>query len=97
MNTKITYSEAMGREITASRQILAEELIEIAELLILNPIDSVNVNKTDLQFYTFVYNKQQDCLVLGNGELYNHSDNANVAYSVKVDKDGRPKMFFQAV
>jgi uncharacterized protein len=98
---KETYSvqliEGMGRSIIAERDIKRGEVITNCELLVLSPEDTVKVNETDLQWYTFTFNKdtKQDCLVMGDGEIFNHDDNANTLYGL-IDWNGRKLMRFQA-
>lgn len=98
MNTAyhIKVEEKTGRGLYANYDLKENVVLAFEELLVLNPDDSAIVNGTDLQYYTFVYNDIQDCLVLGSGELYNHSDNPNVAYRL-VENDGRMKMAFFAL
>lgn len=95
--TKIKFYNDMGRGIESTCMINTNEIIEIAEILVLSEKDSNLVNSTDLQFYTFQYNNKQDCLVLGNGELYNHDSQPNVSYTLQLDNDGRTKMVFRAL
>lgn len=78
----VTEFEGMGRGLQASQDLRAGQLLFTAELLVLNAADTIKVNETDLQFYTFKYNETQDCLVLGDGELFNHSDKPNVGYKL---------------
>ncbi len=85
--------ETMGRGLFALQDIPAQRIIFTAELLVLSPADTVTVNTTDLQYYTFKYNDAQDCLVLGDGEIFNHSDTPNVGYKL-IDFDGRKLMAF---
>jgi SET domain-containing protein len=89
--------EGMGRGIIAERDIQKGEQITNCELLVLDAKDTELVNKTDLQWYTFVFDKanKKDCLVLGDGEIFNHADEANVLYGL-IDWDGRKLMRFQA-
>jgi uncharacterized protein len=89
--------EGMGRGVIAERDIKLGEIITNCELLVLNKPDTSSVNQTELQWYTFVFDKtnKQDCLVLGDGEIFNHDDNANVLYGL-IDWDGRKLMRFQA-
>ncbi len=81
-NLKVT--EEMGRGLYASREIWRGEIIAVCEVLLLSPTDTVAVNQTDLKHYTFKYNDLQDCLVLGDGEIFNHDDNANVSYRLEL-------------
>lgn len=98
---KETYSvqliKGMGRSIIAERDIKRGEVITNCELLVLSPEDTIKVNETDLQWYTFTFNKdtKQDCLVMGDGEIFNHSDDANTLYGL-IDWNGRKLMRFQA-
>jgi SET domain-containing protein len=73
---------------------LKESQIKVqAELLVLNKEGTAKVNETDLKYYTFKYNDEQDCLVLGDGEMFNHSDTPNIGYKL-IDYDGRKVMMF---
>lgn len=89
--------KGMGRSIIAERDIKRGEVITNCELLVLSPEDTIKVNETDLQWYTFTFNKdtKQDCLVMGDGEIFNHSDDANTLYGL-IDWEGRKLMRFQA-
>lgn len=60
-------SEEMGRGLYAARYINPGEVITICELLVFNPFDTALVELTELRFYTFRFNEQQDCLCLGDG------------------------------
>lgn len=90
----------MGRGVFANRDIKAGELICYCELLVLSEQDTRVLEKlTDLKYYTFKYNEKQDCLVLGDGEIFNHADEENVSYNLKtiVDSFGsRTLMEFRA-
>jgi SET domain-containing protein len=79
-NLKVT--EEFGRGLYANHTIKQNTLLFTAELLVLNPADTVKVNETDLQYYTFKYTDNQDCLVLGDGEIFNHSDTPNTGYKL---------------
>lgn len=83
----------MGRGLYALQDLEANKILFSAELLVLSPDDTTKVNETDLKYYTFKYNETQDCLVLGDGEIFNHSDTANIGYKL-VNSDGRKIMLF---
>jgi SET domain-containing protein len=87
--------EGMGRGVIAEMDLKKGQVITNCELLVLSHEDSKKVNETDLQWYTFCFNESQDCLVLGDGEIFNHDDNANVLYGL-TDFNGRKLMTFQA-
>lgn len=96
MNTYITQSKEMGRELHAKREFKKGDLIFSCEILVLSEADTIKVNQTDLKYYTFTFNDKQDCLVLGDGEIFNHSDTPNVEYDL-VDFNDRKLMYFFAI
>jgi hypothetical protein len=97
-------TEEFGRGVYANQPIHSGEWIETAEILLLSEDDTFRVNSTALKDYTFVveedikyeYINNQDCLVLGNGELYNHSNEPNASYEL-VHLNGRKQMVFKAL
>jgi SET domain-containing protein len=104
MKTYIKMTEEFGRGVYAERSITEGEVVEIAEVLLLSEQDTWAVNQTGLKDYTFVvsenldytFTDNQDCLVLGNGELYNHSATPNVKYEL-INLNGRKQMYFTAL
>lgn len=96
MKYSINYNSDFGRLIQANKTIYRGEIVTICELLVLSQVDTPVVNNTELQYYTFKYNETQDCLVLGDGEIFNHSDTPNVSYQIETI-DGRSKMVFRAL
>jgi SET domain-containing protein len=89
--------EGMGRGVIAERDIKLGEVITNCELLVLSKPDTCLVNQTELQYYTFVFDAANslDCIVLGDGEIFNHDDDANTLYGL-IDWNGRKLMRFQA-
>ncbi len=104
MKTYIKMTEEFGRGVYAEKSITEGEVVEIAEVLLLSEQDTWAVNQTGLKDYTFVvsenldytFTDNQDCLVLGNGELYNHSQEPNVKYEL-INLNGRKQMYFTAL
>lgn len=100
MNWQNIYSlkvtDEFGRGLYASKRIVRGDVITRCELLVLSPADTLAVNGTELQFYTFKFDDQRDCLCLGDGEIFNHSDVANVSYGLET-LDGRQVMVFRAL
>ncbi len=94
----IKVTPKFGRGLYATRKIYANEIVEVCEILVLSPDDTVKVNETDLKWYTFVFDASQgqDCLVLGHGEIFNHSDTPNVKYDL-VRYGDRFKMVFVSI
>lgn len=72
----------MGRGLFPLRNLYKGEIVSICEILVLSQDDTVSVNKTDLQYYTFKFNETQDCLVLGDGKIFNHADDSNISYEL---------------
>lgn len=91
--TYIKVTPDMGRGLFALQDLPKDKLLFTCELLVLSPEDTLKVNATDLQYYTFKYNETQDCLVLGDGEIFNHGANPNIGYKI-IDFDGRRVMAF---
>lgn len=90
---QIKTTDQFGRGLYATETIRPRRVIMRCELLVLSPNDTTIVNVTELKHYTFVFNSKQDCIVLGLGEIFNHSDTPNVSYSI-VDFEGRKVMQF---
>ncbi len=108
MNEQARYyvmnTEQYGRAVFAQRALLIGEVVMYCEVLPLSEKDTPVVNSTDLQWYTFTFNDKQDCLVLGDGEIFNHgpTNNSNVveAYDANTSYDlihlnSRPMMVFR--
>lgn len=92
----LKLTDEFGRGLYAERTILKGQTIMRCELLVLSPEDTIVVNKTALQYYTFTYNDDQDCLVLGDAEIFNHASGANVEFHLEQIKD-RKIMVFKAL
>ena len=93
MKHYIKHTPEMGRGLYATQDLQAGKILFTAELIVLSPDDTLKVEQTELKYYTFKYNDKQDCIVLGEGELFNHSDEANIGFQL-VDYDGRKVMMF---
>lgn len=93
---QIKVTEEMGRGLYASTSISPGTVIMQCELLVLDENDTAKINETSLQYYSFKYDNTRDCLVLGCGELFNHSDSPNVTYKL-IDFEGRKVMLYIAV
>lgn len=92
----IKMFEDMGRGLVATNLIPRGSVVTVCELLVLSERDTDAVNATDLKFYLFKFNDNQDCLVLGDGELFNHAPEANVGYRL-MERKGRDVMEYVAL
>jgi SET domain-containing protein len=95
-NTTVKVTDQYGRGVYATDNIDSGRWIECAEVLALNEADTALVNNTDLKDYTFKFDDKTDCLVLGNGEIYNHAGNPNVSYTL-MNINSRFQMVFKAI
>lgn len=93
---RIKVTEEFGRGLYADKNIYADEVVCRCEILVLDAADTAVVNNTSLRWYTFKFTDTSDCLVLGEGELFNHADSPNVSYRL-IDFDGRKVMEFRAL
>lgn len=98
MNAKyyVMNTVEFGRAIFAETDLKKGDVICYCEVLVLNEKDTKIVNTTDLQWYTFTFNDTQDCLVLGDGEIFNHSDDANTEYEL-INLNNRPMMVYRVI
>jgi hypothetical protein len=94
----LSVSPEMGRGLYSNpiTGVNKDDLIALCELLVLSPVDTAIVNITDLKHYTFKFDAERDCLVLGDGEIFNHSHEPNVSYEL-VDFGDRKMMRFVAL
>ena len=86
----------MARGVFATQMYFPGDLIEAAEIIPLSVEDTQHILGTLLRIYTYAMNETQDCIVLGNGCLYNHSDEPNVTYSIDKNSSGRTVMTYRA-
>ncbi len=68
------------RGVHASRRIHKGELIESCPIIPLREEDTAHIDETVLTKYYFGWKDETNCIVLGYGSLYNHSDNPNAEY-----------------
>jgi SET domain-containing protein len=93
---KLKVTKQMGRGLYATKAIKKGQVITVCEVIPLKPSDTKQVNETALKLYTFKYSETRDCVVLGDGSIFNHSHNENVSYKLK-RKDKRQVMVFTAL
>jgi SET domain-containing protein len=93
MDYYIKTTPEMGRGLYSVSGFEPHKILFTAELLVLSEQDTKTVNTTDLKYYVFKYNETQDCLVLGDAELFNHDISPNIGYKL-MDFDDRKVMCF---
>tara|TARA_R110000868_G_scaffold66014_3_gene196965 strand:- start:2365 stop:2730 length:366 start_codon:yes stop_codon:yes gene_type:complete len=92
---KIKVSKKDGRGLYATKDIPKGTVIFIAELIILNKEETAHMEKTVLKYYNFNYAEKRNCLVLGDGMLFNHQTPDNVSYKM-IKKNKREVMQYKA-
>jgi uncharacterized protein len=85
----VAETEKMGKGVFTKTSIDADEIIEIAEVIVLSADDKVLLNKTKLKDYIFDWGPQHDlaAMALGNVPIYNHSSKANCDYIMDFDSN----------
>jgi len=94
-STKITLHESTiskaGRGVFATVDIQKGETIEVCPVLRISKEDYLNVKKTILREYYFMFsgdeNSAEVVITLGYGSLYNHSYEPNATYIKKPAED----------
>lgn len=69
------------RCLRATRDIKCGEVIEAAPVIVIPNSDMPMVDQTVLTKYTFVWDDNNEAVVLGYGSLYNHSEQPNVDFN----------------
>lgn len=82
MKTKVLKDSRKGRGLYAAKEIKTGEVIEICELILLNPGEV----KETLEAYVYQYSKEKVAIALGNGSLLNHSDQSNSEFTFNYRK-----------
>jgi SET domain-containing protein len=69
----------MGRGVFADQRIRKGEVVEVCPVILLSKVDEAKLATTIMDHYVFVWgkNKQDACIALGFGCLYNHSSKPN--------------------
>lgn len=80
--------QGAGRGVFARQNILKGEMIETCPIIEITPYDMANLNESILLTYFFFYgeDKENSCIALGFGSLYNHSHVPNAVYTVYASK-----------
>ncbi len=82
IKTKVKFAQGRGRGVFADELVKRNTLIEKCHLLII-PFAEVG---TFLERYVFEYSNDSVALALGNGSLYNHSEQANAFCEIDEEK-----------
>lgn len=95
---KILEAPDTGRGVYSDCEIKAGEFVCECELLVLSETDTALLSRTDLKYYTYAFTNLQDCLALGVGSLFNHSEDPNIKFELsKHNASGRPVLIFIAL
>jgi hypothetical protein len=82
--------QGMGRGLVSDTDLACNELIAECEVIPLSKVDTDKLEDTILASYKFTYAKGRDCIVLGVGSLFNHSETPNVIY--RLERIGKRKV-----
>lgn len=83
---KIIKTKKYGRGLFATKDIPANTVIEISELIVIpDGKQDRLLLKTDLKHYLYLFGKGS-ALALGFGSLFNHSDAPNVIWNMNEKK-----------
>lgn len=86
----IDSTDGKGRGIYCKENILQNQIIEIAPVLVMSADDRKHLDKTLLHDYIFEWEpegKNMCCMALGNVPVYNHSYNSNCEYFMDYDAE----------
>lgn len=81
---EVRKTKAMGRGVFTIVDLRANELIEIAPVLVMSGEDRFHLDQTLLHDYIFEWGPKGDqcCMALGYVPLYNHSYKSNCEYEM---------------
>lgn len=83
LNISIENTAAKGRGMFCHENIPANEIIEIAPVIVMSATDREYLDKTLLHDYIFEWQPEGEnlcCMALGNVPIYNHSYQSNCEY-----------------
>lgn len=95
MKYYIQETKDFGRGLYADRLMFPSDIVAVCEIIPLTPKDTETLESTGLKYYKFKMNESQDCIVLGDGSLFNHAAKPNVSFSLERDHTGRYRMIFR--
>jgi SET domain-containing protein len=93
----IKFTDKYQRGLYADRAIKQNEILAKCELIVLSKSDTEKLQDTELKWFKFCYDKKRDCLVLGDGELFNGSDeenDPNVGYFLEPLENRKVMVFY---
>ena len=77
---RVTKEFGRGLYVKEDSLYLKNQVIMSCEILPLSKTDTIKLEDTALKLYKFKMTDTEDCIVLGDGSLFNHSDKPNVNY-----------------
>jgi SET domain-containing protein len=80
----ILRDDIRGRSVYPAADIPKGSIIEICPVIILSNDDTLNIHKTLLHDYYFLWEKEKNtsAIALGYGSLYNHSSTPNADFEL---------------
>lgn len=76
-----------GRGVYCREKLTKGSLIELCQVILLSSEDTQKIHKTRIHDYYFVWDISAgtSAIALGNGSLYNHSDNPNAEFELDIE------------
>lgn len=83
----IASTDSMGRGVFSSEDIVANTVIEVAPVIVMEQKDRELLDKTLLYNYIFEWDasRSQCCMALGYVPIYNHAYSSNCEYEMDLD------------
>jgi uncharacterized protein len=82
MTLYLDFSPGKGRGVFAGKDFSKGEVIECCPVIVLPEKDVQHIEKTELSWYYFLWNKDDAAIALGYGSIYNHSHTPNAEIDI---------------
>ncbi len=85
----IATTSNKGKGVFTKEKIIADEIIEISPVIVMEKADRIYLDKTKLHDYIFEWGEEKDtcCMALGFIPMYNHSYTSNCQYFMDFEEE----------
>lgn len=89
MKLYIAHTDHKGKAVYAAVPFSKDDLIEVCHVIVIPSKDLNTIHQTYLHDYYFLWGieQKQAAIALGNGSLYNHSNNPNAEIIFDYDQE----------